>query len=104
MKSSSPLNLEELQAILPEYYSPADRDLVARAFHMAEKAHAAQKRASGEPYINHCLVVAHLLSEYSMPADVMAAGLLHDTVEDTGLSIDTIRQDLARALPAWCRE
>jgi GTP pyrophosphokinase len=98
MKSSSPLNLEELQAILPEYYSPADRDLVARAYRMAEKAHAAQKRASGEPYINHCLAVAHLLSEYSMPADVMAAGLLHDTVEDTGLSIDTIRQDFGESV------
>ncbi|MBI4732109.1 MAG: bifunctional (p)ppGpp synthetase/guanosine-3',5'-bis(diphosphate) 3'-pyrophosphohydrolase [Chloroflexi bacterium] len=98
MKTTTPLNLNELLAILPDYYSPADRELVQRAYKVAEKAHSGQKRASGEPYINHCLAVASLLCDYSMPADVMAAGLLHDTVEDTKLSIDAIRQDFGEGV------
>lgn len=98
MKSSTPHNLEELLAKLPDYYSPADRELVTRAYHMAEKAHAGQKRVSGEAYINHCLAVAFLLCDYSMPADVVAAGLLHDTVEDTGLTIETLNQDFGESV------
>ena len=98
MKTTTPLNLDELLAILPDYYSSADKEMVQRAFRMAEKAHAGQKRASGEPYINHCLAVACLLCDYSMPADVMSAGLLHDTVEDTALTIDTIRQDFGESV------
>jgi GTP pyrophosphokinase len=93
MKTSSPLSLEELLAQLPEQFSPTDRELVQRAFKVANKAHAGQKRASGEPYINHCLAVASILAEYSMPADVIAAGLLHDTVEDTKLTIEDIHND-----------
>ncbi len=83
MKTSSPLRLEELLSLLPDYYNLADRELIQRAYRVAEKAHSGQKRASGEPYINHCLAVAAILAEFSMPTDIIAAGLLHDTVEDT---------------------
>ncbi len=93
MKSTTPLSLEHLLTRLPDYYTSVDREIVLRAYRVAEKAHAGQKRASGEAYINHCLAVALLLCDYSMPADVMAAGLLHDTVEDTSLTIDSIRED-----------
>lgn len=93
MKTATALNLTELLTNLPDYYSSQDKELIQRAYGVAEKAHAGQKRASGEPYINHCIAVASILVEYSMPSDVVAAGLLHDTVEDTSLSIDTIRQD-----------
>jgi guanosine-3',5'-bis(diphosphate) 3'-pyrophosphohydrolase len=98
MKTSSPLNLEELLTLLPDYYTSADREMVQRAYRVAEKAHAGQKRASGEAYINHCLAVAFLLCDYSMPADVIAAGLLHDTVEDTDMAIDTLRQDFGESV------
>jgi guanosine-3',5'-bis(diphosphate) 3'-pyrophosphohydrolase len=93
MKTSSPLSLDELLAQLPDYYTPAEREQVARAYKVAEKAHSGQKRASGENYINHCLAVAAILANYSMPAEVVTAGLLHDTVEDTKLKIEAIRQD-----------
>ncbi len=93
MKSTTPLSLENLLARLPDYYTSVEREVVVRAYRVAEKVHAGQKRASGEAYINHCLAVALLLCDYSMPADVMAAGLLHDTVEDTSLTIDSIRED-----------
>jgi guanosine-3',5'-bis(diphosphate) 3'-pyrophosphohydrolase len=93
MKTSSPLSLKELLDQLPEYYTLADRELIQHAYRTAEKAHAGQKRASGEPYVNHCLAVAAILAEYSMPADIIAAGLLHDTVEDTTIKYEELRSD-----------
>ena len=60
---------------------------------MAEKAHRGQKRASSEPYINHCKAVATILADLHVPPAVVAAGLLHDTVEDTGVDINALKQD-----------
>jgi GTP pyrophosphokinase len=91
MKTTAPLNLNELLAFMPDYYSPADKEMVQRAFQVAEKAHEGQKRASGEAYIFHCLAVASILASFSMPAEVVVAGLLHDTVEDTSLTIEDLR-------------
>ncbi len=93
MKTASPLSLDELLARLPDYYTPADRELIQRAYRVAEKAHAGQKRASGEPYVNHLLAVAAILAEFSMPADVVTAGLLHDTIEDTSITAEDLRRD-----------
>ena len=93
MKNASPLNLESLLARLPEYFTPADRELIQRAYRVAEKAHAGQKRVTGEPYINHLLAVAAILAEYSMPAEVVAAGLLHDTIEDTSITAEQLQRD-----------
>jgi GTP pyrophosphokinase len=93
MKTASPLSLEELLKELPENYTNADRDVVQRAYRVAKRAHAGQKRASGEPYINHCLAVAATLADLHMPAEVVAAGLMHDTVEDTAVKLDDLRRD-----------
>lgn len=93
MKSSSPLNIDELIEKLPATYSSADLEMIRRAFRTAERAHAGQKRASGDPYVNHCLAVASILADYSMPAEVITAGLLHDTIEDTKISFDVLRRE-----------
>jgi GTP pyrophosphokinase len=98
MKTSSPLSLQDLLDQLPDYYTIADRELIQHAYRMAEKAHEGQKRASGEPYVNHCLAVAGILAEYSMPADIIAAGLLHDTVEDTSIKYDELRRDFGEGV------
>jgi GTP pyrophosphokinase len=98
MKTASPLSLEELLKDLPENYTNADRDVVQRAYRLAERAHNGQKRASGEPYINHCLAVAAILADLHMPADVVAAGLMHDTVEDTSVKLDDLRRDFGDAI------
>jgi guanosine-3',5'-bis(diphosphate) 3'-pyrophosphohydrolase len=98
MKTSSPLNLQEFLDQLPEYYNLADREVIQRAYRLADKAHAGQKRASGEPYVYHCLAVAAILAEYSMPADIIAAGLLHDTVEDTSIKYDDLRSDFGEGV------
>jgi len=85
--------LENLLEQLPEVYTLADKELVQRAYRVAEEAHREQKRNSGEPYINHCLAVAQILAELRVPPEVLAAGLLHDTVEDTSITLDNIRED-----------
>jgi len=85
--------LEKLLEQLPDTYSLADRELVERAYRVAEEAHREQKRISGEPYINHCLAVAQILAELRVPPEVLAAGLLHDTVEDTTVTLNDIHND-----------
>ena len=85
--------IEKLMEQLPENYSLADRELVLRAYRVAEEAHREQKRHSGEPYINHCITVASILADLRVPPEVVAAGLLHDTVEDTKVSLSEIRRD-----------
>ncbi|HUI89862.1 MAG TPA: bifunctional (p)ppGpp synthetase/guanosine-3',5'-bis(diphosphate) 3'-pyrophosphohydrolase [Anaerolineales bacterium] len=94
MKASSNIvPLEKLLEQLPDTYTLADKELVQRAYRVAEEAHREQKRNSGEPYINHCLAVAQILAELRVPPEVLAAGLLHDTVEDTTVTLDDIRND-----------
>ncbi len=72
--------------------SEQDLDLLRRAYAVTEKAHAGQKRASGEPYVQHSLAVAQILAELRMDVKAIAAGLLHDVVEDTSLTIEDLRQ------------
>jgi len=94
MKPSPPaIPLEQLLERLPDTFSLADRELVQRAYRVAEEAHREQKRNSGEPYINHCLAVANILTDLRVPPEVIAAGLLHDTVEDTDVTMEDIRRD-----------
>jgi GTP pyrophosphokinase len=84
------MRIDTLLESLPETYSSADRELVERAYRVAEQAHEGQTRASGEPYISHCLAVAAILAELCVPPAVISAGLLHDTVEDTDLTLKEI--------------
>ncbi|NTV36211.1 MAG: bifunctional (p)ppGpp synthetase/guanosine-3',5'-bis(diphosphate) 3'-pyrophosphohydrolase [Anaerolineaceae bacterium] len=87
------MKVEHLMEVLPENYSVIDREKIQRAYRFAEQAHLTQKRASGEPYITHCISVATILAEMSVPPNVVAAGLLHDTVEDTPVTLDNIRTE-----------
>lgn len=94
MKSTvSTLPLEKLLEQLPNTFSLADRELVQRAYRVAEEAHREQKRNSGEPYITHCLAVANILTDLRVPPEVIAAGLLHDTVEDTSVTLSDVQRD-----------
>jgi len=85
--------IENLLETIPDTYSPADKDLVLRAYRLAEKAHAGQKRVSGEPYVIHCIAVATILAEMRVPPNVVAAALLHDTVEDTNVTLEDIKRE-----------
>jgi len=83
----------DLESVLPETYNVVDRELVKKAYQFAEKSHAGQVRASGEPYINHCVSVAIILTELKVPPVVVAAALLHDTVEDTTTTLEEIKRE-----------
>ncbi len=85
------LTVQDVLKAFPDPLPPADRAQIEKAYRVAEQAHAGQFRASGEPYVQHCLAVAQILAELRMPTSVIIAGLLHDTVEDTDLTLDQIR-------------
>jgi guanosine-3',5'-bis(diphosphate) 3'-pyrophosphohydrolase len=71
----------------------ADLTIVERAYAAAEKAHAGQKRDSGEPYITHPVAVAQILADLGMGPKTIVAALLHDTVEDTAYTLDRLHHD-----------
>ncbi len=87
------MKIESLMELLPDNYTVADREAIMRAYQIAASAHEGQKRISGEPYIHHCVAVAAILAEMRVPPVVVIAGLLHDTVEDTALTLADIRKD-----------
>ena len=74
-------------------YLPADRvGLVEQALAFAERAHDGQRRLSGAPYIEHPVSAALYLAELSLDAQTIAAALLHDVVEDCGVTVDELRE------------
>ena len=85
--------LEPLGRVLRKYHPKADMRMVERAYDTAKYLHREQLRRSGDPYITHPLAVATILAELGMTAPTLAAALLHDTVEDTGYSLDALRED-----------
>ena len=75
-----------------------DSARVARAVEVAKKAHEGQFRKTGEPYIIHPLAVKKILEEWGMDEDTIIAGILHDTIEDTDLTLDDIRNEFGESV------
>ena len=71
----------------------ANLELIQKAYVFAAAAHAGQTRLSGEPYLSHPLAVADTLADMGFDEPTVAAGLLHDTVEDTSVTIDDIAEN-----------
>ena len=84
------MGIDELLEKIQQTNPAADLDLVRRAYAFAEQAHNGQKRLSGGDYITHPLAVAYILAEDGLDATTIAAGLLHDVVEDTGVTLAEI--------------
>src|SRR5215208_5299991 len=82
--------LEPLVAVHRENYPKAELTLLQRAYEVAEQRHADQLRRSGDPYITHPLAVANILAELGMDTTTLVAALLHDTVEDTGYTLEAL--------------
>lgn len=78
---------------LKESQEGCDTSVVERAFEVAERAHKGQLRKSGDPYITHPVAVAEILLDFGLDANSIAAALLHDTVEDTSYSQESLRKD-----------
>src|SRR5918997_2492950 len=85
--------LEPLASVHRSLHPKADLGLLQRAYDVAAEKHEGQKRKSGDPYITHPLAVATILAELGMDTITLVAALLHDTVEDTGYTIDQLRAD-----------
>ncbi len=81
-----------IEEILAQFRTAGERELVRRAYDFAVLSHSGQFRKSGEPYINHVLAVAGLLADLRMDAETVAAGLLHDVVEDCGVPVGTLEE------------
>ena len=75
-----------------------DSERVAKAVAIARKAHEGQFRKTGEPYITHPLAVKKILEEWGMDEDTIIAGILHDTVEDTGLTLGDIKKEFGESV------
>jgi GTP diphosphokinase / guanosine-3',5'-bis(diphosphate) 3'-diphosphatase len=82
----------ELVERVKAYDPDADEDLLNRAYVFAMKAHGAQLRASGDPYFHHPVEVAGILTGYRLDSASIATALLHDTVEDTGATLEDIER------------
>ena len=78
---------------LKEQFAASDRQLIERAYDAAEHAHNGQVRKSGDAYITHPVAVAQILIDLGLDAETIAAALLHDTVEDTSYSLETLRNE-----------
>lgn len=100
MLSSTSTYSRDLESLLQTLtdIKPNEQDLIASAYIRAEAAHAGQKRKSGEPYFTHCVAVASILAEMQMDAETIAAGLLHDVVEDSDLTIDALRAEFGTTI------
>lgn len=80
-----------------KYHPSADISLIEKAYHVARDAHEGQTRKSGEPYIVHPLCVAIIFSGAgAFDKETIAAGLLHDVLEDTVMTADETRRSSAR--------
>src|SRR5436190_16332578 len=83
----------DLMSLMRQNRPTDDLEIVKKAYEFSQQHHAGQTRASGEPYLAHPLQVALVLAEMKMDAVAVAAGLLHDSVEDTSVTIVDIRKE-----------
>ena len=92
--SADPLNpLDPIKKVCKSHHPDEDLSILDRAYRRAVIQHSAQRRKSGEPYIIHPLAVSQILADLGMGPIVVAAGLLHDTVEDTDYTLDQCRAE-----------
>ena len=90
------LKPEELINKIKSYNKFLNPETLTKAYDFALKAHKTQKRDEGVPYINHPLAVANILTELKLDSATIATGLLHDTIEDTHATYNTIKNEFGR--------
>ena len=83
----------ELKKRVLLYHPSDDLSLIEKAWHVAEEAHKGQLRKSGEPYVIHPLCVGIILADLEMDKETIAAGILHDVVEDTDATVEDVRRE-----------
>src|SRR5437763_14535257 len=85
--------IDELLSDVAAYNPDVDRDLIARAFRYAARAHEGQQRRSGEEFVLHPWGAAKICAQLRLDDETIAAALLHDVVEDTEAEIDDVRDE-----------
>src|SRR5687768_4585006 len=89
---------QRLRESVQLYAERLNVDLIARAYRFSEKAHAGQKRASGEAYLQHCVEVTKILADLHLDSFSLASGLIHDVVEDTSFTLDDVRREFGEEI------
>jgi len=90
---TSVLNLAEFIISVESFNANINIPLIRRAYEFCDRAHAGQLRESGEPFVVHCLNVGLILAELHLDSDTIAAGLIHDVVEDTDITLDAVSKE-----------
>jgi GTP diphosphokinase / guanosine-3',5'-bis(diphosphate) 3'-diphosphatase len=88
--------LHDLLGELRRRHAHPDEGLITRAFEAAQRAHSAQRRKSGEPYLIHPVRVAHSIAQLGLDSCSVAAGLLHDAVEDSEITVFELTEQFGR--------
>ena len=89
---------EDLLEVIEASGKQYDMEMIGRAYRLAEEAHGSQKRISGEPYISHPIAAACILVELGMDSESVAAGLLHDVVEDTDITLEEVTKQFGKSV------
>lgn len=101
-KQTGPLNpdavFDELLRNLQAYMKGQNLDVIHKAYQFGAHAHRSQTRSSGEPYITHPLTVANILTTLKLDIATIIAAILHDTVEDTDVTLDDIEREFGKSV------
>jgi GTP pyrophosphokinase len=92
------MNLAEFIIAVESYNANIDISLIRKAYEFSERFHKGQFRESGDPFVEHCLNVAFILAEQHMDSATIAAGLLHDAIEDAGASVEQIKSEFGEEI------
>lgn len=91
-----PAGMKQILATYAQFDKRTDIDLILRAYHFADEAHLGKMRKSGDPYITHPVEVVRILAHLKLDPPSIAAGLLHDTVEDTDVTLQDIEKGFGK--------
>jgi GTP pyrophosphokinase len=92
------MNLAEFVIQIESFNANVDIPLLRKAYEYSNQAHQGKFRESGDPYILHCLEVAFILAEQHLDSATITAGLLHDVVEDTNVTIQQLREEFGEEI------
>jgi GTP pyrophosphokinase len=98
LKTKQTITLNDLIQQVKSYNPAADTQLIREAYDFSAKAHEGQRRESGEPYLSHPLLVAQIIVRLKLDVSSIAAGLLHDTLEDCGLVREEIEKQFGKEI------
>jgi GTP pyrophosphokinase len=87
------IDIKEIYSLMREIPSESEKKILLQAYNRALSAHDSQTRSNGEPYFNHVFATAKNLAEFGMDVTTVAAGFLHDTIEDTSITEEEIKKE-----------